>query len=163
MRQTPVPAQSLALYNTLKQHPEILRMQAFMAHRNTSVYHHSVSVVNLSLWLAMKLHIKRSKLRSLILAAMLHDFYLYDYHGHRIRSDGWHAWQHPALALYNAEKLFDLDQPARNAIRAHMFPGTLFHMPLYLIGWIVSISDKTCAILELLNSNRMLHIEFIPV
>lgn len=160
MKQTPVPAGTLALYRDLKQNPDILAMQAFTAHRGTSVYAHSVGVANLSLWIAAKIGMKGQKLRGLVLAAMLHDFYLYDYHGRRTRVRGWHAWSHPATALANAEELFDLDAPVRNAIRSHMFPGTLFHMPLYAIGWIVSISDKICAVSELLGSSRMQDIPF---
>lgn len=163
MKQTPVPARYLTLYKDLKRNPDILKLRSYMAHRNTSVYAHSIGVANLSLWLAVRMHMKRRKLGNLILAAMLHDFYLYDYHGRRTKIKGWHAWSHPATALANAEKLFDLDAPARNAIRSHMFPGTLFHVPRYSIGWVISISDKICAICELLGSSRMQKIAFQPV
>lgn len=157
-----IDRRDLALYQDLKARPEILAMQDFTAHRDTSVYWHSISVANLSLLFASRFHMSQKHIRDLILAAMLHDFYLYDYHGRRVRN-GWHAWTHPGTALANAMRLFDLSPAARNAIRSHMFPGTLFHMPLHAIGWIVSVTDKICAIFELFGSDRFRSAVLVPV
>lgn len=161
MRPTPLPAPVLGYYDSLKDMPEINKMRAFRAHRKFSVYAHSVAVANLSLWLAARFHVRTGNLPDLILAAMLHDYYLYDYHGHRTRN-GWHAWRHPAVALENARRAFLLDARVEDAIRSHMFPGTLLHVPRYSTGWIVSLSDKICAVAELLGSSRMSRIAFVP-
>lgn len=148
---TRVPAGVLCFCSELCAMPEILEMRRFQAHRGTSVYDHSVGVMRVSLRMAARFHMREARMRRLAVAAMLHDFYLYDYHGRRTL-DGWHAWRHPAVALENASRLFELEPDVRNAIRAHMFPGTLFHVPRYSIGWVVSVSDKLCAVLELLGS-----------
>lgn len=145
-----MPQDAIELYTDLTHMPEIKAMENFTAHGHTSVYDHSVNVTKLSVKLARGARMKSWKFEHLVMAAMLHDFYLYDYHGRR-RQDGFHAWRHPERALSNAEELFDLTPDVKNAIRCHMFPGTLFHMPLYAIGWIVSIADKICAIRELIH------------
>lgn len=157
----PVPADALRLYEKLKMMPEIKRMEKFMAHRRTDVYLHSIGVTNVSLWIAHRTGLSYDKIPELVLASMLHDFYLYDYHGRR-RQDGFHAWRHPVTAIHNAEKLFYLDPNVRDAIRCHMFPGTLFHMPKHAIGWIIVLADKICAIAELLDISRPLGIALRP-
>lgn len=159
MKTTMIPYDAMAAFTRLKSMPEIRAMRTFRAHGRTSVYGHSIGVTNLSLWLAKRFRLEKSKYHDLILAAMLHDFYLYDYHGQRLRN-GPHAWRHPETALKNAAALFDLGPVAREAIRCHMFPGTLLHMPLHAVGWIVSLADKICAIYELCRSEKM---QRIPV
>lgn len=156
-----IPARILAAYEKLKADAHIKEMREHTAHGRTSVYAHSVSVTDLSLWIAVRTKLKRHRLENLIYAAMLHDFYLYDYHGRRT-TDGFHAWRHPERALANAEKLFDLEPEVRNAIRCHMFPGTLFHMPLHAIGWIIVLADKICAVLELAGRPDIIRVNLIP-
>ena len=57
-------------------------------------------------------------------AAMLHDFYLYDWHFREGRpyEKGWHAFKHPVVALQNAEKYFELNDLQRDIILHHMWP-----------------------------------------
>lgn len=58
---------------------EVQSMQRFVQHGRTSTYAHSVNVVKLSYWLNKKFHLNADE-RALLTGALLHDFYLYDWH-----------------------------------------------------------------------------------
>ena len=66
---------------------EVQSMHRFVQHGRTSTYAHSVNVVKLSYWLNKKFHLNADE-RALLTGALLHDFYLYDWHE---KSD-WHKW-----------------------------------------------------------------------
>lgn len=65
-------------------------------HGSTSVYQHSINVAYLSLWLAGRLPLRTDR-RALVRGALLHDYFLYDWHkkddGHR-----WHGFRHGKTA-----------------------------------------------------------------
>ena len=68
-------------------------------HGSTSVYQHSINVAYLSLWLAGRLPLRTDR-RALVRGALLHDYFLYDWHkkddGHR-----WHGFRHGKTAARN--------------------------------------------------------------
>ncbi|MEG1801535.1 MAG: HDIG domain-containing protein [Oscillospiraceae bacterium] len=78
--------------------------------------------------------------------ALLHDLYLcnWDYTniGH---------WErlliHPKMALENAKE-FGLSSLEKDIISKHMWPVTLFHVPLHRESAVVNLADKACAIAE---------------
>ncbi len=77
-------------------------------------------------------------------AALLHDYYLYDWHVRGDSSAG-HATHHAARALANAlEDYPDLTERECDAIRCHMFPINPTP-PRYSVGWFVTCADKVCA------------------
>ena len=82
---------------------------------------------------------------------MLHDFYLYDYHGSRIKFGKLHIFEHSETALKNALLYFDLNKRQQNIIISHMFPLNITKIPRYIESWIVNISDKYCAIREFIS------------
>ena len=53
-------------------------------HGSTSVYQHSINVAYLSLWLAGRLPLRTDR-RALVRGALLHDYFLYDWHKNKIR------------------------------------------------------------------------------
>ena len=55
---------------------------------------------------------------------------------------------HPAKALRNANKYFDLTEREANIISSHMFPLTLTKVPKCREAVIVCITDKICATKE---------------
>ncbi len=123
----------------------------FFHHGPVTCYDHSVSVAEMSLFLAQKLPL-RLDAQSMVRGALLHDLYLYDWHvpdhdcPHRL-----HAFFHPSRALKNAEKHFPLNRMERDIIRKHMFPITIVP-PMYRESWIVCIADTICAVQEWLRS-----------
>jgi len=130
--------------------PEMQSMKKFIQHGDVSVYGHSLAVAAVSVKFAKFMGIRVNR-RSLIRGALLHDFFLYDWH------DGWdllHGFKHPRLALKNAEKQFALNHKERNIIRKHMWPMTLINIPTHREAWIVCIIDKYCSLLETFKINK---------
>ena len=138
----------------------IAMMKQFNHHGKISTYQHSVNVLKKSCNMANFFKFSDEQIKNIIIGAILHDFYLYDYHHARKRKNGIHAWSHPVTALYNAEKHFVLNDKQRNIIRSHMYPTCLLHPPKCKEAWVVTLADKYCAIEEYvatLFSKRALH------
>jgi uncharacterized protein len=126
---------------------EMQKSKSHVQHGRVSVYSHSVAVAKYSVAFARKMRIKVDY-RSLVRGALLHDFFLYDWH------DDWdklHGFKHPRIALENAKKLFDLNKKEREIIRKHMWPMTFINIPRCREAWLVCIIDKYCSMLETLK------------
>jgi uncharacterized protein len=130
------------------QSDEVQSMSTFIQHANISCLEHSVSVAYYSYHLCRKLNLQVD-CRSLIRGALLHDFFLYDWH---LKSDrkGLHGFTHPKTALENAQEHFTLNEKERDIIVKHMWPLTP-RPPKYKEALIVSLSDKFCSTIETLR------------
>lgn len=117
----------------------------FVQHGDTSLYQHCISVAYRSIIIAVRFHIKVD-MRSMIRGALLHDYYLYDWHNKAVRSK-LHGFRHPRIAYENACRDFNLNAIEKDIIRKHMFPLTA-KPPRYKEGWIICIADKLCSIQE---------------
>ena len=88
----------------------------------------------------------RTDQRALVRGALLHDYFLYDWHkadpSHRL-----HGFYHPGTALRNARQDFALTPREENIIHRHMFPLTPMP-PATREAWIVCLADKYCAAAE---------------
>lgn len=157
-----IPAYAAELYDNVSHDPRVTAMKQFTCHGGTTVYDHSRYVTAMACRIANLFHVDKEKYGRLVLAGLLHDFYCYEYHGHRTKMGGWHAWRHPAVALDNAKAITPVGPRLANAIRAHMFPGTLFHMPRYAEAWAVNAADKICSVLEYLHMERRLDMALAP-
>ena len=122
-------------------------------HGNVSVFAHSVAVAYYSVRLAKWLGIS-CDWRSLIRGAMLHDFFLYDWHRMHNAGDGLHGFAHPTTASKNALRDFRLNKRELDIIRKHMWPLTLTKLPLHRESWLVCAADKYCSLLETFKLNR---------
>lgn len=123
----------------------------FVQHGNTSVMKHCISVACVSLIIAGALHIKVDK-RALVRGALLHDYFLYDWHEKRA-GHGLHGFRHPYAALRNASRDFNLSSIEENVILRHMFPLTPIP-PGCREAWIVCMADKYCSTRETLYTVR---------
>ena len=117
----------------------------FIQHGRTSVYKHCIGVAYVSCLIAAKLHLNIN-IRSLIRGALLHDYFLYDWHV-KDKSHRLHGFSHPRRAVVNAMQDFKLSPMERDIIITHMFPLTL-QPPSYKEGWIVMMADKYCSLRE---------------
>ena len=72
---------------------DLRKMKEYIQHGNTDTLLHSVAVAHFSYLLAKALRIN-IRLRPLIVGALLHDYYLYDWHVPD-RSHNWHGFRHP--------------------------------------------------------------------
>jgi len=118
----------------------------FMQHGCVSVYSHSVSVSIMALILCRIFSIKVDE-RSLVRGALLHDYFLYDWHkkdpGHK-----WHGFTHSRRALKNAARDFHLNKTEQDIILTHMFPLNLTLIPRKKESALVCLADKLCALHE---------------
>lgn len=120
----------------------------FIQHGDVSVFDHSLGVACLSLYISFLLPVRINE-KALVRGALLHDYFLYDWHikeeGHKL-----HGFTHAKTALINAERDFSLCKVEKDIIEKHMFPLNI-KPPRYLESIIVCIADKICAIWEMLS------------
>jgi uncharacterized protein len=96
-----------------------------------------MNVARTSLWLSRKLHLNVDT-QPMLVGALLHDFFLYDWHG-----AGWrHSYRHAERARRNAVAHFDVDEQTQHVIRGHMWPMGITHVPVTREAVLVNLSDK---------------------
>ncbi len=130
--------------------PEAQVLKTFTQHGETTVFEHCLSVAKFSLLMAhflertLKINIDKD---SLVRGALLHDYFLYDWHDKTVPGRRVHGFTHPTTARKNAERDFVLNDLERDIISKHMFPVTPFP-PMHRESIIVNLADKWCALCE---------------
>ena len=149
MKPTQTPEEFISLIErngrTILQSTGMAQEKEYVQHGMVSCYLHSVFVAYVSIWLARRFRI-RVHLRSLIRGALLHDYFLYDWHVKDPFRKA-HGFSHATIALNNAERDFTLNLVERDIIVKHMFPLNLTP-PRYRESVLVCIADKICAVYE---------------
>ena len=120
----------------------------YIQHGTTSVYLHCLNVAYISLRLALFFRL-RLNYRALMRGALLHDYFLYDWHVPSETHRG-HGFTHAHTALRNASRDFTLNAVERDVIARHMFPLNLTP-PRYRESVLVCLADKFCAVTETLR------------
>ena len=119
-----------------------------------TVNDHSMNVAKYSLALSEKLHIPCEK-KDLIRGALLHDYFLYDWHApDHVSPHKLHGFYHPGRALRNAQKEYHLTPRERDIIKKHMWPLTISSMPMCREAWIVTMADKWCSLMETFHVHK---------
>ena len=143
-------------YRLLKEHAsDILSSSNFRSTRNyiqhgsIPVYNHCMDVAGKSIALSRFLGAGCNE-RDLIRGALLHDYFLYDWHIAGDNSHHFHGFTHPKRAFLNALHDVDLNFVECNIILRHMFPLT-FVPPMRREAWLVCLADKICATKETLH------------
>jgi uncharacterized protein len=131
---------------------DVQSMDTFIQHGDVSTLEHSVSVAYVSLWLSEKLNLRVDR-SSLVRGALLHDFFLYDWHIGNGQK-GLHGFTHPRTALENAEARFQLTEREKNIILRHMWPLTPIP-PKYREAYLVTVADKYCSLVETLRKHTV--------
>lgn len=111
-------------------------------HGNISVYDHTIAVARMCLYINDLFHLKLDE-ETLVRGALLHDFFLYDWHD----KESWHrfhGFRHSYFALKNAKKQFPINEKCEDMIVKHMFPLNPFP-PKYKESWVLCLADKICA------------------
>ncbi len=145
---TGVVAEVHAVASALKEQGRLGLTRQFIQHGDVTVFAHVNAVAVTAARMADALaHVGIGTDRSsLIRGALLHDYFLYDWHdpdpSHRL-----HGFRHPFTALRNAEADFSLTACERNIIVRHMFPLVPIP-PTCREAWIVCLADKYCALRE---------------
>lgn len=121
-------------------------MRKYISHSNFTVYDHCINVAKKCYTYATNHDIK-CNLEDLIIGALLHDYYLYDWH-EKSTWHKWHGFKHHKFAAVNAVKDFGVDDRVKNAIQTHMFPLTFWKIPTSKEAWIICVVDKIVATKE---------------
>lgn len=131
----------------------IQKESLFIQHGTTSVLAHSFNVACISLLIAYFLRLRINE-RALVRGALLHDYFLYDWH--KTKTTGLpHGFTHPKTALLNAKRDFSIDPVEEDIIERHMFPLTVVP-PKYKESAVVCLADKICAVTETFNLRRFM-------
>lgn len=125
-------------------HPRFNESKQYIQHGKISVYVHSISVAYISLLLARKLNLDID-IPSLVRGALLHDYFLYDWH--LDKDHGLHGFTHASTAYKNASRDFELNEIEADIIKKHMFPLNI-KAPKYKESMLVCLSDKISASIE---------------
>lgn len=133
------------VYEELTKTGRLAEERKYCHHGDTSVLRHSMQVANLSLKIVDKLKLRVNE-RSLLRGALLHDYFLYDWH-EKDKSHRLHGFRHPSFALKNAKEDYKLNETEENIILRHMFPLVPIP-PTCTEAWIVCFADKYCALNE---------------
>lgn len=126
-------------------HTEYQRMKN-IRHHDESVYEHCLNTAVIAYRISKKLNLDYV---SIIRGSLLHDFFLYKFKRGKglkiVTAPFKHAKNHPVHALNNARNHFVLNNKEQDIIKNHMFP---FGFPKSKESWIVTLVDKTIAIVE---------------
>ena len=98
----------LNITKDILENPTVKQMKNFRQHYDCSCYEHCLEVAYWSYLFCKKYgwdYVSAAR------GAMLHDLFLYDWRGSKkkLHLKHFHAFLHPQIALYNAEKLFNLN------------------------------------------------------
>ena len=134
---------------------EYLKLKSFIQHGNVTVYEHCIHVALCAIKLGRVLGV-HCKERELVRGALLHDYFLYDWHN--ADSPGnihpkLHGFYHPGIALRNATRDFVLSEREKDIIHKHMWPLTV-NPPRCREAWIVCLADKYSSTLETLKLRK---------
>lgn len=140
--------------NLLKS-PVVLKMGDYIQHSDITTLQHCIFVSYVSFCLAKFFGCDYNAAAR---GGLLHDLFLYDWH--KCKKGTFHGYRHPMIALVNAENNFTLSEIEKDIIIKHMWPLTLMP-PKFKESFIVCISDKICAIMEIFNACKLTKIKRI--
>ncbi len=133
----------------LRENAHVEAMKHFKQHGRVTTYDHCSDVARTSYRINELLHLGADK-RTLLTGAMLHDFYLYDWHEKDGGSHDWHGYIHAERARRNAETLLGAGREVQQVIGSHMWPLNLTRIPRSREAWIVCAADKLVSLRETL-------------
>lgn len=140
------------LYESLINDENIKQLLSIPQHRGSNTYIHSLKVCKYAYKLARR-SVFEINYADLILGALLHDFYLYDWRTQKDKKKH-HAHRHPYIALENAKKYFAVNSKVENIIVSHMWPINFFKFQKSREAILVSIADKHVSLREAMTSKK---------
>lgn len=145
------------IFGTVLENSRMESTSVNIQHGDTSCLLHMLAVAYYSDKAAEWLGIGKNR-SELIMGALLHDYFLYDWHD-KNKNCRAHGFTHPSTALKNAAEDFELNEIEEDIIKKHMFPLTPIP-PKYMASWIVCIVDKVCSLYETFGKNRYSSIKY---
>ena len=140
-----------SIYLYFFNHEKTQKMKDVEMHRGSNTFLHSFKVAKLAVKRALR-H-KNVNLESVLIAAILHDYYLYDWRRDRSKRKR-HGKNHPFIAANNAKIDFDITEEVQAIIKQHMWPINLKDFPKTKEARIVNLADDHIALKEALTSRK---------
>ena len=140
-----------SLYQTFLNDEKVLRMQDISMHRGSNCYLHCFKVAKKAI--SKSLNKKNINLEVVLVGAILHDYYLYDWRKDRSKLKK-HAKNHPHVAIENAIRDFAISDDIKRVIETHMWPINFKAFPNTKEAKVVSLADKAVTIGESLTGKR---------
>lgn len=134
------------IYQSFLHDEKILKMKEISMHRGSNCYIHSFKVAKLAVKRALR-H-KKGDLKIILIGAILHDYYLYDWRVDKSKMRH-HMGNHPYVAAENAEHDFGIHESIKKVIRSHMWPVNFRDFPKTKEARIISNADKSIYIKEI--------------
>lgn len=151
--------QALAeILGDLQKDEHVQEMKNYIQHGTISTYEHCVDVATLSYRLNKVLHLGANE-QVLVKGAMLHDFYLYDWHFEGDGSHHLHGFSHPMRASKNAKELLCVEPEVLWVIESHMWPLALKKIPKSREAWPVCAADKAVSAKETILNRRQKNVD----
>ena len=140
-----------AIYQKFLNDEKVQRMSEIQMHRGSSCYIHSFRVAKLCLLKASRYErYTFEDLKNVLVASILHDYYLYDLREHHELKKK-HGRRHPLVACANAIRDFNIPTEVQDIIKTHMWPLTPRLYPKTKEAKLVNRMDNHIAIREALT------------
>lgn len=139
-------------YQYYLHHEALLKMQEIPAHIGSNVYVHTFKVVKKVMKKAIKSR-KNLDLENLLVAAIFHDYYLYNWRTTKDRPHP-HGKYHPGIAAENAKRDFNISEESQRMIKTHMWPFNFFNPPKGKEARLLCNVDTWIALVECLTTRK---------
>ena len=138
------------IYQRFLNDERIKRMEEIPMHFGSNCYVHSFKVAKLAIKKALKK--KEANLEDILIGAILHDYYLYDWRKDKVRKKN-HS-KHPFVAIENAERDFQINDRVKRIIACHMYPLNKEYKPTTIEEKLVASCDTSVATREFLSNKK---------
>ena len=139
------------IYQSFRLNPLIQKMKDIPMHRGSNCYIHSFKVARLAIKKAVNR--KDYHLKAVLIASILHDYYLYDWRVEHSKKKK-HGRKHPFIAEANARRDFHIDSEVSEIIKSHMWPLTIHNYPKSKEAKLVNHCDNIVATKEFLTCKK---------
>jgi len=139
------------MYKTLLNDEKVLKMKEIPMHFGSNCYEHSFKVAKLAIKRALR-H-KYVNIEALLIAAIFHDYYLYDWRKDKSKKRR-HGVDHPSIAAKQAKRDFNISDESIKMIKSHMWPINFKDFPDSKEARILNLADKTVATIEFMSSTK---------
>ena len=137
------------ILNSILADENVQKMKNYVQHGRVSTFDHCEEVARVSDRINELFHLSADR-ETMLKGAMLHDFYLYDWHEKDGGTHNFHGYIHADRADKNAKEYLDAGDDVRHVIRCHMWPLNLSRIPQSKEAWIVCAADKYVSVKETL-------------
>ncbi len=141
-----------SIYNSLLNDERVLQMKSIPMHKGSNCYIHSFKVAKRAIKVALK-YKKELKLKALLYASILHDYYLYDWRVDKSKRSK-HLYTHAELAVKQAKRDFEISDEIAEIMISHMWPVDLKYYPHTKEAKILVNADNYVATKEFMTTKK---------